>query len=159
MIDYLYTEQLTITTMEKFSRKEEGKCYHDSIDHSCMDQTCYLWPCGFAIAVYAMGDKYDVPGLRVCSCEFLRRAYDDTVTDSWADDVKIFEFAYQQSNKQDELRSWLVEKICDGFDSTVSGSLLYDVPGFYPFIDQSPELAVPLLRHSLKYYKKEENTD
>ena len=153
MIDYLYTYKLTTATTTNFSRRGGRTfCGHGGNDHSCMDQTCYLWPFGFPIAMYAMGDKYDIPGLRKCSHTHLRKVYNETETDSWADNIKIFEFAYQQSPRKDELRSWLVEKICEGFDRRLGGLFVDQVPDFYPFIERSTELAVPLLKNSLKYY-------
>ena len=155
MIDYLYTEELTIIKSAKFSEKKGKTCGHGGNDHSCTDQTCCLWPFGFPIAMYAMGDKYDVPGLRKYSHAYLRKVYDVTTTDSWADDVKIFEFAYQQSHKHDELRSWLIEKTCEGFYQRLGGHFVDQVPEFWPFLERSPELVIPLLKDSLQYYNRD----
>lgn len=105
--------------------------------------------------MWAMGDKYDIPGLRVCSRDNLRKAYEDLEIESWTEVIKIFEFAYQQSQKHDELRSWLVEVICEGLKNLkIRGHFVDDVPGFYPFMEQSPELATSLLKDSVGYYRR-----
>lgn len=67
MIDYLYNHKFTTTTIADISDRAGNTCSHGGNDHSCLDQTCYMWPCGFAIAMHAMGDKYDIPGLRIYS--------------------------------------------------------------------------------------------
>ena len=151
MVDYLYTNTLTIkshTSPQAEKVQKVQKCDQHGSEHSCTNQACRLWPCGFAIAMYALGDKYNIPGLRIGALEYLQIAYDLCVTDSWAEDIKIFELAYQQSRCSDDLRSWLTAQIYRGFTLGLTCHL-HEYPGFYPFIERSPELTAPLLKYTL----------
>ena len=100
--------------------------------------------------MYAMSDKYDVPGLRKCSRDILLKPYDELKVESWTEVIKIFEFAYQQSQEHDELRSWLVEVIREGLNLKIGGRYVDGVPEFYPFMKRSPELAISLLKDSIE---------
>ena len=100
--------------------------------------------------MYALGDKYDIAGLRTSSSAHLKEMLDSTdlSLDAYID---VWESAYQSSHGKDELREVITSNI-DGklmkYVSTMSRA-----PGFLEFLDRVPELSSALLKNVLRRFR------
>ena len=145
MLDYLYTGEYKTPCLQNV---ESRQCHHDDPNHSSSIETCYLAPFGFAISMYALGDKYDIPGLRTSSSAHLKDMLDSTnlSLDAYID---VWESAYENSHGKDELRDVIVKHI-DGKLMKYAGSSMGRAPGFPEFLDRVPELSSVLLKNVLR---------
>ena len=151
MIDYLYKGYFSKTHMEE--RGEVDDCGHsEDVEHSCQDLKCYLWRFGFAIGLHTLGDKYDIPGLRKHVCNYLKDAYDWDYAEETEHDLLVYEFAYVNSRKTDELRQWLIKVVIDAF--LVAGMLKTKPDECYKFLEKCPDLAIEVLKASNASGKK-----
>ena len=149
MLEYLYTTKYT-GTYHRLVNHGSFDCGHpgDDTNCSCADEECYLRAYGIAISLYAMGDKYDVPGLMTCSCAYIQEMLSGvSKLRDWTHDFEVWTLAYTHSRKSDELRAVLLKLVCHGMSEEPA---MADVSGFLEFLERSPELALPLLKITLQ---------
>ena len=98
--------------------------------------------------MYALGDKYDIAGLRTSSSARLKDMLDSTdlSLDAYID---VWESAYESSHGRDELREVIARHI-DGKLIKYAGSSMGRAPGFLEFLDRVPELSSVLLKNILR---------
>ena len=147
MLDYLYTGEYIMPTLQTLGNRE---CNHDGPKHASGIETCYLYPFGFSISMYALGDKYDIAGLRTSSSAHLKEMLDSTdlSLDAYID---VWESAYQSSHGKDELREVITRHIDGKLMRYVSS--MGRAPGFLDFLDRVPELSSALLQHVLRRFR------
>lgn len=148
MLDYLYTGEYTIPTLQTLGNRE---CHHDGPEHSSSIESCYLAPFGFAIAMYALGDKYDIAGLRTSSSAHLKDMLDCEDMLSLDAYIDVWESAYQNSHGRDELRELIARHIDGKLIKYVSN--MGRMPGFLDFLDRVPELSSVLLKKVLRRFR------
>ncbi|KAG6986521.1 multicopper oxidase abr1 [Physcia stellaris] len=132
MIQFLYTTRCQISNYEE---RKRGHCDHPEGEaHSCNDPSCHRWIYGFDIALYTMGDKYDIPGLRIYACLRLRVDLDYPYAylkeKDWTLSLDVLQALYETSRTNDEFRKILVGEIEDSFMT----SNLRCRPEFYEFL-------------------------
>lgn len=142
MIQFLYTTRCQISNYEE---RKRGHCDHPEEEaHSCNDPSCHRWIYGFDIALYTMGDKYDIPGLRIYASLRLRVDLDYPYAylkeKDWALSLDVLQALYETSRTNDEFRKILVGEIEDSFMT----SNLRCRPEFYEFLVTAPDLVDPL---------------
>ena len=86
MLDYLYTTKYTAPTP---SDPDLFCCRHDEAPHSFDNTACYLWPYGLSVAMYSLGDMYDIPGLRRYSCVRLQKLFNLNPYLDWTDAMSV----------------------------------------------------------------------
>lgn len=128
---------------------QQDRCDH-SADIKCSFNLndCYLKRFGFAIAMHTLGDKYDIPGLRDYSCTYYEKLFGHIKQRHWPLHLAIWKMAYEHSRHSDDLRKALFNQVRLGLSSQLRDFLLKD-PVFRIFLDQSPELGLPLLKVEL----------
>ena len=148
MIEYLYTAKYVCPHLE-IIMSQLGYCDHPDLVCSFNLSNCSLKPFGIAIALHTLGDKYDIPGLRNHSCAYLEGLFKRIIFDDWEQDVTVWKMAYEHSRHSDGLRKVVFNRIRAGLCGKGRSDLLND-PDFKVFLQQSPELGVPLLIEELK---------
>ena len=150
MIEYFYTGSYTINNIPELKNDvDRSRCDHekDDAEHSCLNPTCFLWPFGFSILMWALGDKYDIAGLMMYSCKRLDELNDLDKVRKWDHQFDIWETAYQKSRAECSLRKTLIQQVCTAalFDNKMGRELRLDC-GFHSFLERFPELAVELYK-------------
>lgn len=146
MVEYLYTTKYT----DEYDGLEILPCKHPKDTNcSCEDKRCYLRPYGIAISLYAMGDKYVIPGLMTCSSAYIQKMFSETDR-TCNHDIEVWTLAYTHSRKSDELRAILLEKICD----EISNSHIEIFSDFLEFLEEVPELTCALLKITLRWHSE-----
>lgn len=129
---------------------DRSKCDHEeeNPDHSCLEPTCFLWPFGFTILMWALGDKYDIPGLRKYSCDKLDELNDLDKVRKWGDQFDVWETAYEKSRADCSLRTTVIKQVCTAaFDDRFGKDLRRECQ-FHSFLERCPELAVELYKEA-----------
>ena len=148
MVEYLYTAKYTD---EYDGLNESLQCKHpEDTNCSCGDKRCYLRSYGIAISLYAMGDKYLIPGLMTCSSAYIEKMFSEVALESWNHDIEVWTLAYTHSRKSDELRAIVLKTIRD----EISKSDIVDFSGFLDFLEKVPELTCALLKTTLRWYSE-----
>ena len=157
MIEYLYTTKyLSPDLNDSIMMSQRGRCDHkDDVKCSFNLNDCCLKPFGIAIAMHVLGDKYDIPGLRKHSCAHLDELSNCIHLWRWEQDITIWRMAYEHSRNSDDLRKLLLNRIHEALSGECRDSLLYET-AFGLFLEQSPELGVPLLRLELEIPSKDD---
>ena len=149
MIEYFYKGSYTLNRIPEFENDtDRSRCDHekDTQEHSCLDPTCFLWPFGFTILMWALGDKYDITGLRAYSCNKLDSLNDLDKVRKWIHQFDVWETAYQKSRSDCSLRETLIKQVCHAaFDDKLGRQLRLDCE-FHSFLERCPELAVELYK-------------
>ena len=120
------------------------------LGHSCENEKCYLATYGLIFDMYAMGDKFDISGLRQLCCDNFESHYGNYSFSSWEDEILIFKRAYQVSHGYDELRQRIIRQIGAVIDDDGNRANLEKAKNFDSFIDECPEIMGPLFREWLK---------
>ncbi|KAG6986522.1 multicopper oxidase abr1 [Physcia stellaris] len=148
MVEYLYT---TMYTDEYDGLTERLPCNHpEDTDCSCDDKRCYLRSYGIAISLYAMGDKYLIPGLMTYSSAYIKKMFIEAGPRYLNHDIKVWALAYRHSRKSDELRAVVLKTVCDELSNTE----IVDYSGFLEFLEEVPELTCALLKITLRWYSE-----
>ena len=151
MLIYLYTAEYTIPDLNNLQNEFERqrKCDHYKVILSCLNSKCYLYPYGFAVSMFSLGDKYSIPGLKAYSATRLQELFDLNALKDWQHDMTVWEFVYQHSRPTDELRKLLIAHISKELMGPRGRGLRW-APGLDDFIDHVPEMAGALLKGCLK---------
>lgn len=139
MIQFLYTARCQ---MNNYQVRSRGHCDHSEEEaHSYSNPACHRWIYGFDLAIYNMGDKYDIPGLRVYACFRLREDLDYPYAylkeKDWSLTLDIMEALYDTSHTNEELWRILIGEIEDAF----MVSHLSCRSEFYVFLLRAPDVA------------------
>ena len=143
---YLYNTRYSILHYDNSGKTL--RCSHRE-DHSINVELCYLWPFALVINMYALGDKYDVPGLKAYSCVRLQELFDLNAFTACEHEMEVWEFAYEKSRSTDELRELLFNQICKKLFGP-RGASLRRHKSFHAFIDRVPEMAGALFKACLE---------
>ena len=157
MIEYFYTAKyLDPDLNRKIFWARRGYCVHGAhVGCSFNLNDCCLKPFGTAIAMHTLGDKYDIPGLRKYSCAHLEELFRCIDLWHWGLDLAIWKMAYEHSRNSDDLRKLVLNRVHKALSGKLCDTLLGET-AFGLFLEQSPELGVPLLRMELKILSKDD---
>lgn len=145
MLEYLYTTNYTDAYggLNKFS-----SCKHpNDSDCSFADEKCCLRPYGIAIALYAMGDKYIIPGLMTFASISIQKMLKCVGLRGWKQEFEVWTLMYKHSRASDELREILLARM---HEEVSENRAIVGIPGFLEFLKHSPELLFPLLTEIFK---------
>lgn len=157
MIEYLYTTKYSSPDVNNsIMMGQKGRCDHtDDVKCSFNLNDCCLKPFGIAIAMHVLGDKYDIPGLRRHSCAHLDELFNCIQLWRWELDIAIWKMAYEHSRNSDDLRKLVLNRVHEALSGVDRDNSLYETT-FGLFLEQSPELFLPLLSMAFEISSKDD---
>ena len=151
MIEYFYTAKYLDPDLNSKIVMAREECCDHAADVECSFNLndCCLQPFGIAIAMHVLADKYMIPGLKKHSCAHLEGLFSRIELWRWELDVAVWKMAYEHSRNSDDLRKLVLNRVHEALSRVNRDSSLYETT-FGLFLEQSPELFVPLLKMELK---------
>ena len=147
MIEYLYT-----FNYDEAEPASDEDCVNDENHaHSFDDPRCALRIFALQIAMYVLGDKYDVNSLMLYACSRLRTHLHSELDMTYEIIMMVMDHAYHHSRLGDELRKVVIEYIVEYINRERSdgGGGISTAENFYSVINGMPDVSEALIRGSM----------